>query len=1037
MNPMSGLALQLIAENKRSRATFLDLGNCGLTAIPAEVGELVWLESLSLASEWSEWDGREWHRRKSRNAGDKNDRLSAIGPLRELTRLRSLNVSSTQVGDLAPLAGLSALQTLEVSGTQVGDLAPLAGLSALQTLDVSHTKVSNLSPLADLSALQTLDVSHTKVSNLSPLADLSALQTLEAWFTQVSDLAPLAGLSALQTLGVSQTQVSDLAPLGGLSALQTLRASNTQVSDLAPLAGLSALQTLDVSDTRVSDLTPLAGLSALQMLYASGTPVRDLAPLAGLSALQTLDVPGTQVSDLAPLAGLSALQTLDVSSTQVTDLSPLVPMITRACPVRWSSNLWEGQGIYVEDCPLTNPPPEIVNQGNAAILNYFHERARGEVDHLYEAKMLIVGEGGAGKTSLQRRLYEPAQPLPTEKETTRGISIYRHEFMLRNGRRFRLNVWDFGGQEIYHATHQFFLTRRSLYLLVDDTRKDHKSVSDEGFRYWLELIDVFGGHSPVLIFQNEKGGRSKAIDIGGIKGRYDNVKELYAGNLEHRDAADRLREGIEFFAASLSHIGEQLPARWIQVRAEIEVRAGEAPHISQHEYFEIYSRHMEFDRVRALHLSRYLHDLGVFLHFQDDPLLARTVILQNQWATEGVFRILDDETVKAELGRFNTADCERLWQDSVYADMHRELLALMQRFELCYELRDSRPPIWLAPQLLPPSKPTQLVRWGEPMDLVLRYRYDFLPKGVISRLTVRLHRFVSNPNMAWVTGVLFQRESTAVLVEVLTNGSEIELRARGPEHKALLSVIAADLDALNESFPGLRGKVDKLIPCNCKLCRAASVPYFFSQKALLQRKEDKRLRVECPKSYEDVDVLELLDGIRVDGLPGWANKQPPAAPPRTIRIFLASSAELREDRDAFDLYFRQQNDQLHKKGLYLEIVRWENFLDAMSETRLQNEYNKAIRDCDIFVCLFFTKTGKFTEEEFDVAHRQFLDSGKPTIYTFFKDDRIKTGSMPKEDLKSLWAFQDKLDKLGHFRTNYTNIEHLKLQFRDQLDKMLV
>ena len=80
----------------------------------------------------------------------------------------------------------------------------------------------------------------------------------------------------------------------------------------------------------------------------------------------------------------------------------------------------------------------------------------------------------------------------------------------------------------------------------------------------------------------------------------------------------------------------------------------------------------------------------MFLHFQDDTLLARTVILQNHWATEAVFRILDDEIVKAHLGRFNSTDCERLWHDSVYADMHPELLALMQRFELCYELKDSR-----------------------------------------------------------------------------------------------------------------------------------------------------------------------------------------------------------------------------------------------------------------------------------------------------------------------------------------------------------
>jgi internalin A len=261
-------------------------------------------------------------------------------------------------------------------------------------------------------------------------------------------------------------------------------------------------------------------------------------------------VQNTEVSDLAPLAGLSALQELNLSDTRVLDLTPL-------------AGLSAIHKLSVENCPLKNPPPEIIKQGGDAILNYLRELALGEVDHLYEVKMLILGEGGAGKTSLLRRLYQPSQPLPMEGDTTKGIAIHQHEFRLKNGQLFRLNVWDFGGQQIYHATHQFFLTHRSLYLLVDDTRKDHKSVSDEGFKYWLELIDVFSGHSPILIFQNEKGGRSKQIDIGGIKERYDNVKELHAGNLERGDATDRVRDGIEFFASTLSHIGEELPARWI------------------------------------------------------------------------------------------------------------------------------------------------------------------------------------------------------------------------------------------------------------------------------------------------------------------------------------------------------------------------------------------------------------------------------------------------------------------------------------------
>ena len=167
-----------------------------------------------------------------------------------------------------------------------------------------------------------------------------------------------------------------------------------------------------------------------------------------------------------------------------------------------------------------------------------------------------------------------------------------------------------------------------------------------------------------------------------------------------------------------------------------------------------------------------------------------------------------------------------------------------------------------------------------------------------------------------------------------------------------------------------------------------------------------------------------------------ATKLAPTGSLRKVRIFLASSSELQGDRDEFDLYFRQRNDSLLNKNVYLQIVGWDNFLDSMSETRLQDEYNQAIRECEVFVSLFFTKTGKFTEEEFDAAHRQFKASGKPLIYTFFKNADIKTGSAREDDLTSLWAFQKKLKSMGHFQTNYDNTEHLKRLFRDQIDRIL-
>ena len=195
---------------------------------------------------------------------------------------------------------------------------------------------------------------------------------------------------------------------------------------------LAWLKSLNLASTPVRNVAPLARLSNLHTLDVSNTEVTDLGPLAGLSALQTLNVSNMQVTNLAPLACPSALHTLDVSNTQISDLSALVALIAQGCPVRWSSDPSLGPDIYVESCPLINPPPEIVNQGNEAILNYFQERRSGQVDHLYEAKLLIVGEGGAGKTSLLRRLYQPGQPLPAASETTKSISIHRHEFELKN-----------------------------------------------------------------------------------------------------------------------------------------------------------------------------------------------------------------------------------------------------------------------------------------------------------------------------------------------------------------------------------------------------------------------------------------------------------------------------------------------------------------------------------------------------------------------------------------------------------------------------
>ena len=156
---------------------------------------------------------------------------------------------------------------------------------------------------------------------------------------------------------------------------------------------------------------------------------------------------------------------------------------------------------------------------------------------------------------------------------------------------------------------------------------------------------------------------------------------------------------------------------------------------------------------------------------------------------------------------------------------------------------------------------------------------------------------------------------------------------------------------------------------------------------------------------------------------------------RSIKVFLASSSELKADRDAFEIFINRRNKAWHARGVFLELIVWEDFLDAVSRTRLQDEYNETIRGCDIFAMLFATKVGKYTEEEFEAAFGQFTATGKPFIFTYFRDTPLTTGSANRADLLSLIGFQEKLKALGHYWTVYENVEGLQLHFGGQLDKL--
>ncbi|MCA2655749.1 MAG: hypothetical protein IM473_17895 [Microcystis sp. M015S2] len=144
---------------------------------------------------------------------------------------------------------------------------------------------------------------------------------------------------------------------------------------------------------------------------------------------------------------------------------------------------------------------------------------------------------------------------------------------------------------------------------------------------------------------------------------------------------------------------------------------------------------------------------------------------------------------------------------------------------------------------------------------------------------------------------------------------------------------------------------------------------------------------------------------------------------------------MRDDREQFEIFINRQNKEYIKKRIFLELVVWEDFIDAMSATRLQDEYNKAITECDIFVSLFHTKVGIYTEEEFTKAWETFKVNRHLWIYTYFKDAPINASQISPE-IMTLLNFKKRLHNLGHFHTSYADINDLKYKFSEQLNKIM-
>ena len=670
--------------------------------------------------------------------------------------------------------------------------------------------------ILDLSSNSLIEIpeSITKLTNLTQL-DLSSNSLTEI----PESITKLTNLTQLDLSSNSLTEIPE---------------SITKLTNLTQLyLNSNSLIEIPENITKLTNLTQLyLNSNSLTEIPESIMKLTNLTQL-DLSSNSLIEIPGS-------ITKLTNLTQLYLSSNNLTEIPESITKLTNLITLDLDNN------------EIEIPPLEIVAQGIKSIRDYFLQLEVGQ-DYIYEAKLIIVGEGGAGKTTLAKKIDNPDYQLQQDEPTTEGIDVITWKFYLpEKEREFQVNIWDFGGQEIYHATHQFFLTKRSLYALVADTRKE-----DTDFYYWLNVVELLTDNSPILIIKNEKQDRHREININALRGQFSSLKETLAINLKTNRGLPEVITNIQDYIKKLPHIGQVLPKTWVNVRETLE--KDPRNYISLYEYLDICEVNGFTTLSDKLQLSGYLHDLGVCLHFQDkeDSILYKTIILKPKWGTDAVYKVLDSKQVINNQGCFTRDDLKNIWYEGQYASMTAELLELMSKFQLCYEI-PNRKDTFISPQLLSENQPAY--NWNESKNLILRYAYpDFMPKGIISRFIVTMHQYIDQQNYVWKSGVILNQDNTKAEVIEYYGKREIKVRVVGSNKQSLMTIITNELDKINNSYKRL--KYQKLIPCNCNVCQSNPNPHFYNFETLKKFLEHRQKKIQCQESFEMVNVLGLMDDV--------------------------------------------------------------------------------------------------------------------------------------------------------------------------------
>jgi hypothetical protein len=483
--------------------------------------------------------------------------------------------------------------------------------------------------------------------------------------------------------------------------------------------------------------------------------------------------------------------------------------------------------LGLRDNPLIQARAELERASVRDIRTLARNIGGRRAEPLYELKLLFVGEGGVGKSCLLAALQErrPKRNMPT----THGIHLSSITFLHPDDERpVTLRTWDFGGQELYRITHQFFYSEQSICIVVWNPREGKEENAVE---FWLERLHLrLRNKSKVFVVATHAGAESARradIDESGLRAKFPGM--IAQDGFFHVDSFTGLgiaplMKAIQKAAVAevdFPHMGRPFPTDWRAVSDALSAR--KEMYISRAEVDRICGdNHLEKNSAEAL--LRILHIRGRVVCYSDDDTLNKYIVLNPEWLTKAISFVLEDhETAKD--GYLEHSRLSAIWSDHQRAnepryppELHSFLLRLMETFDVSYRVREEEGKRSLIGQMVP-YEPPKLKKMADGRQLRVMYDMRTSPPGLMPWLIVRTHRFAAN-RLHWRRGTsLLHRERTALLT--------LDAQDRRLELIVSLGVFTIHLPQLRE-----RGE-DRDVPPVCQPAARSGVAAILRSRSLV------------------------------------------------------------------------------------------------------------------------------------------------------------------------------------------------------------